>query len=397
MSKAKASAQTDAEQPAGGMLAADAATTAGSCVSSSLPADLVRVVAEQEGVPGAALPEAVAAALASDAEYRLRQVVQEACKFMRRNKRGVLCAGDINAALRLANVEALYGFNFPTPMKFQRVAGNKGLYYVADPEVDLTSIIERPLPECPRDVALGLHWLAVEGVQPAIPQNPPPATTSAAGEGAAPPPAKRVKIEGTEVEPLVQHVLSKEMQLYYEAVVQSIRGTEEATVAALNSLQHDPGTAQLLPYLTRFVAEEIAGNLRHLQLLFNVMRLVRTLITSPHLHVEPYLHQLMPGVLTCIVGKQLCENPTDNHWALRDYAASIISLVCQKFGKAYESVQPRISRTLGGVLRDTSKPLTSHYGAIVGIASLGHNSVELLILPHVSGYCLVSVMVLTHL
>lgn len=35
-------------------------------------------------------------------------------------------------------------------------------------------VIEAPLPKAPLDTAVVAHWLAIEGVQPAIPENPPP-------------------------------------------------------------------------------------------------------------------------------------------------------------------------------------------------------------------------------
>lgn len=35
-------------------------------------------------------------------------------------------------------------------------------------------VIEAPLPKAPLDTAVSAHWLAIEGVQPAIPENPPP-------------------------------------------------------------------------------------------------------------------------------------------------------------------------------------------------------------------------------
>lgn len=34
-------------------------------------------------------------------------------------------------------------------------------------------VIEAPLPKAPLDTAVVGHWLAIEGVQPAIPENPP--------------------------------------------------------------------------------------------------------------------------------------------------------------------------------------------------------------------------------
>lgn len=42
------------------------------------------------------------------------------------------------------------------------------------------------------------------------------------------------------------------------------------------------------------------------------------------------LHQLMPAVITCLVGKPLCADPaTEDHWSLRELAAGIIGTICQ--------------------------------------------------------------------
>lgn len=44
------------------------------------------------------------------------------------------------------------------------------------------------------------------------------------------------------------------------------------------------------------------------------------------------LHQIMPAVLTCVVGKKLCVNTaTDNHWVLRDFAASLVATLCSRY------------------------------------------------------------------
>jgi len=41
-------------------------------------------------------------------------------------------------------------------------------------ELDFNEIMNAPLPPCPLDTTITTHWLAVEGVQPAIRQNPSP-------------------------------------------------------------------------------------------------------------------------------------------------------------------------------------------------------------------------------
>lgn len=64
-------------------------------------------------------------ALASDTEYRVREIIQEAMKFMKHAKRDKLTTGDINAALRLRNVEQLYGYSGDDKAKFERAINAK--------------------------------------------------------------------------------------------------------------------------------------------------------------------------------------------------------------------------------------------------------------------------------
>jgi len=49
-------------------------------------------------------------------------------------------------------------------------------------------------------------------------------------------------------------------------------------------------------------------------------------------------------------------------------------------------LQPRITKTLLDALLDLSKPLTTHYGAIVGLSALGHYVIQLLVLPNLKTY-----------
>lgn len=53
---------------------------------------------------------------------------------------------------------------------------------------------------------------------------------------------------------------------------------------------------------------------------------------------------------------------------------------------AYPSLQPQITRTLLNAFLDPSKPLTTHYGAIVGLTALGEHVIELALLPNIPAY-----------
>lgn len=51
------------------------------------------------------LKPTVAEALTGDVEYRLREIIQEGLKFMKHAKRSILTTADIDAALRVRNIE----------------------------------------------------------------------------------------------------------------------------------------------------------------------------------------------------------------------------------------------------------------------------------------------------
>uniref|UniRef100_A0A6B2L140 TBP-associated factor 6 n=1 Tax=Arcella intermedia TaxID=1963864 RepID=A0A6B2L140_9EUKA len=383
---------------------------------SIIQKDTIKVIAETVGI--SKTKDDIALALASDVEYRIREIVQEAMKFMRHSRRDTLTTEDVNNALKLHNVERLYGYTFRDPLRFVRVTGHKDLFYLEEKELDFKEILSAPLPKCPRECSFQLHWLAIDGVQPTIPQNPillAPAENpnnkrklSAMEETERPPPAPQVT-PGLTIKPTVKHTLSRELQLYYEKVTQAVLGmasmdkkedraassastaeardtTKRLYVAALNSLRSDPGLHQLVPYFTQFVAQQVAKNLFRLELLWTLLRMVEALLVNPHIRMDPYLHQLMPSIFTCLVGKRLCEDGSADHWGLRDYASKLIALICNKFGKSYKDLQPRTTKTLVQTFLDPTKPLTSHYGAIVGLSALGPHCVQLLLIPNIAAY-----------
>ncbi|KAF9330744.1 hypothetical protein BG006_006321 [Podila minutissima] len=373
---------------------------------STFPSSTIKDIAESVGIPN--LKDDVATSLAQDVEYRIHEIVQEAMKFMRHGKRTKLTVDDINNALRVRNVEPLYGFSSADPTRFKRTTagststGQQELFFIEDEELDFETILSAPLPKVPLDVTYTAHWLAIEGVQPAIVQNPTPSdaksdlfnkrikldqssqpVTPGIKSGAQPSTATGA----AEVQPLVKHVLSKELQMYYERITSAVLSQDEVLRAtAISSLQNDPGLHQLLPYFVQLVAEKVTQNIRNMFVLEAMMAMVRAILDNNNLFVEPYLHQLMPTVLTCVVGKRLGESPQEDHWALRSTATDIILSICTKYGSSYHTLQPRVTRTLLRAFLDPEKPLTTHYGAILGLTRLGNEVFKTLVVPNLKTY-----------
>ena len=60
-------------------------------------------------------------------------------------------------------------------------------------------------------------------------------------------------------------------------------------------------------------------------------------------------------------------HPSDDHRAVRREAAALLSTIARHFAAPHHNLQPRLCRVLAQALLDADKPLTSKYGAVVGL------------------------------
>ncbi|KIV86438.1 hypothetical protein PV11_02050 [Exophiala sideris] len=357
--------------------------------------DTVKDVAESVGIIN--LNKEVNQALCRDVEYRISQVLQEALKFMKHARRTILWSQDISQALRVLDIEPLYGYETTRPLKYGEASLGPGqpLFYVEDEEMDFEKLINAPLPKVPREVSFTAHWLAVEGVQPSIPQNP---TSNEArnlellpkGPGANPALAAMPGADNITTKPQVKHILSKELQLYFEKVCASVldETQPEYRTAGLASLKEDPGLHQLVPYFVQFVAEKVTHNLKDLFVLTQMMLVTDALTRNEKLNMTPYVASMVPPVLTCLIGRTLGSGiGTLDHYDLRDLAASLLGHLCNKYSKYSHNVKPRLARSCLKTFLDPKKPFGSHYGAILGLKAIGGAEVvRQLIVPNLRSY-----------
>jgi|SRR5579862_577608 transcription initiation factor TFIID subunit 6 len=97
----------------------------------------------------------------------------------------------------------------------------------------------------------------------------------------------------------------------------------------------------------------------------------------------------MPSILTCLIAKRLGDplrSTAKETYALRDFAASVLSLVLQRFSASYSTLKPRITRALLKAYLDNKKPFTTHYGAITGLRVMGREVVRTLVVPNLKIY-----------
>lgn len=408
-------------------------------VSHSLwsPYDTVRDAADSLGIT---ISDETAKSLAMDVEYHIHEIIETAVKFMRHSKRRQLTTTDISYALKILNIEPLYGYDNSQPLNYKETmvgAGGQTLYYIDDNEIEFEKLINQELPKVPRQVNFTAHWLAVEGVQPMVPQNPLPseiknlpavvrgATStmlgndilslgnnnknddsdstsngnkkSGSGNGSSTTgnTTTTTTEKDLEIKPLIKHVLSKELKLYFDKVVEVLISTdpekEHLKNAALTSLKNDPGLHQLVPYFIQFVAEQITNQLRNIEILSTMLEVILALADNKTIFLDPYVHALMPCILTLLLAKRIgpiIKNPQSeeskeilkSQLAVREFAAILLEHIIKVYGSSYSTLRPRVTRTLLRALLDSTKPIGTHYGALLGLKNMGSEVLKLVLI-----------------
>ncbi|CAL1526242.1 unnamed protein product [Lymnaea stagnalis] len=374
---------------------------------SILSSESIKVISESIGISG--LADEAASFLSEDISYRLKLIVQEAEKLRQHGRRTKLTCLDFDQALQIKNVEPIYGHtNKDGYIPFRHASGGgREIFFTEEKEVDLHAVVADPLPKIPNDVTLKAHWLSIDGVQPALPENPPPATkdlqkqeildTSLKSGGNRQ--LKRPHLDANKhkhhnkhkeavmLKNLATHELSVEQQYYYKEITESCVGPDEQKRSeALQSLQFDPGLHQMLPRFVAFASEGVKINAvqNNLALLIYLMRMVKSLLDNQTIYLDKYLHDLLPTVMTCVVSRQLCLRPDmDNHWALRDFAARLVAQICRNYSNNTNNIQARVTKKFSKAIQSENVALATQYGALAGLGELGPEVIKSCLLPYI--------------
>lgn len=307
--------------------------------------------------------------LGQDLEYRLKEVCQEAAKFMVASHRTKLNTGDINNALISRNVEPLFGYSSSETLIFRGLPCN--IYYVPDEEVDLEEYLEKPLPKIALKPYVQSHWLAIEGVQPPIQQNPVLIEK---------PNVKQDSLtayqEELELKQQNKHLLTKELSMYYDKILQTMETDPEI---AIDCLLNESGIQQLVPYFLHHFKLELKKNFKDENAVDTILGMYNSLLVNKYIFIDPYLHEILPSLFSCVIGKSISEK-------LRERASKIIQYVYKTFSLKYKSLSPRIINFLLKCWLDDTKTENTQYGALMCLSSLSDHVVDGYILPNVQKY-----------
>eukprot|EP00904_Undaria_pinnatifida_P008885 jgi/Undpi1/5126/HiC_scaffold_19.g08478.m1 len=227
--------------------------------------------------------------LSASTEYHLLDVVNDADNFRARGKRSRLTVDDINASLELRGAES--SLVFSGGMATLRDDGSSEAARTvlgADSKVDLRKVANASLPVCPIEPGFDMHWLAVDGQQPLLPQNPIPSSAARGkGKGGKRGRSKEPGEAGTaDRGSAVRARLSEELTTYLRRCCEAVLSRDEAKRGrALASLRTDPGLQQLLPHLCTFIQTKVTEYLKRQKdpdQLATLLQMLNCLLNNSH-------------------------------------------------------------------------------------------------------------------
>jgi transcription initiation factor TFIID subunit 6 len=135
-----------------------------------------------------------------------------------------------------------------------------------------------------------------------------------------------------------------------------------------------------------------------------MLEVIYSLLANDNIFLDPYIHALMPCILTLLLAKRIGSNSTkpsendsdsngtdvstenDDHFAVREFASSLLEHVCKNYGKSYSTLKPRVTRTLLKAFLDSNKPVGTLYGSIIGLKVLGEEVIRITILGNLQNW-----------
>lgn len=307
--------------------------------------------------------------LSQDLEYRLKEVAQEASKFMLASHRTKLTIGDVNYALMSRSVEPLFGYDSQETLVFKGLPCN--IYYIPSEDIDLEEYLERPLPKIPLRPYIQSHWLAIEGVQPPIQQNPMSLERPAVKLDALTSYQEEVELKQQH-----KHLLTKELNVYFDKILQTM---ETEPSIAVDCLKNETGIQQLVPYFIHHFKMLLRKKATDEPEVLTVLQMYDATLRNSFLFVDPYLHEVLPSILSCVVSTA----GTDR---IRKASAEIVKYIYETYGIKYATLSPRIVNFLTKAWLDDKKPEDSQYGALLCLSLLLPPAVKENVLKQSSEY-----------
>lgn len=292
--------------------------------------------------------------LSTELEYHLRELIQESNKLRLFSMKKKLTVSQINNVLKANNMQPIFGYsensNFLNFKQSKKGDGNT--FYIPDDEINLEDLLatnKKLLKESKvENLILNSHWLAIDNVQPDLPENVDinKITKNRLSDYQA----------ETQIKGGVKHVLSTELKLYFEKVMDMIEqycqenkfsNHKIQMTSFLEKLKTEVGIQQLVPYFVQVFNEKIVKTPEYSPA---ILIFYFSLIKNEYIFIDSHLHDIIPAILTIIVNIKYEAYPRS-----RRHSYEILKWIFGKYSPLYKNLGPRIINSLVKAAKNTDE------------------------------------------
>ena len=296
--------------------------------STSISEDTIQALSQALNMP---LGSTCCQILAPNSEYYIREVIQLSKTFMRHSKRTHMLPDDLQRAIK--SRERRYAS--PTGEEafdtLYRDSSRRG-----ETLLSLTDIYKQPIPQGKPEGDLSAEWLKERDSGSSLCLNFVKRLDSVFGD------------------------TDKSLLM---AMFKELRGS-----LSVSALGH---TINVLMYHTERSASLDENN----NILYKAALLTAALLSKPCISIDYYTEPLVKLGLTQMLNRASCKN----HWTIRRLAAHAIHEWATQTTDV--RMRTRVTKTMAAALTDGDSPLGTIYGCLWGLAAMGRECFETVLLP----------------
>jgi len=373
--------------------------------------ETVNLIAETLGITSptqgssAALDPKVTRALAEDASYRVREVVNLAAQILKHSKRRRLTTTDLNKAFDLYDADPILGHSDgSSPQGYSVIvdSAGRGAGSTSNSSNKSSSSGDQNLMYVPQERLIDLRPFALGPSPPVMASEPGVQATWLAVEGHFYP-------EGEEHKPVdypKQSNITQTLLKYYQALTNIILGdSEELFRMIISDVRTNPKIGSLLPWLVSFIRNGMQRHCENKTLMFRLLSLLQAVFSNSSLNLspKPYLSHLVTALLSSLIvdrsggpggaqggGAQhrLIQTNTITNVDHVQQTSQILRQVLDRWATPVNQLGPQTHNALRIYLKDPNWSHSSHYGVLSAMIALGPRVLDEFLVPQLEAYIL---------
>ncbi|OHT03159.1 hypothetical protein TRFO_06834 [Tritrichomonas foetus] len=172
----------------------------------------------------------------------------------------------------------------------------------------------------------------------------------------------------------------------YEFLAESIQAFEEEKrdertqrmrESIVMNIKTSPAIQPLVPLYLRYIIKEISQSQSPTKIV-SLPQLAMTLLSNKLLNLEPYLSHFTSIALTLL----LTPPPKNYEQRIYEMGTSFLKSIIHRFQENYKDYHLKIAESLATYLFTDGHPLSTKYGAVLGLEALGHEVIQTYLLPN---------------